>query len=222
MRQSFKNRYGSAGVAALLFAFSAHAMRAQAAFPEFRVVKGSVTSDDDPRSGALLCAAKDCFEMPAETIRGTTYQFALEPKGTRLPFGSGSVVLFSAGFNAGGPGWIDRLALLREDPNGRMVNLLPYVSVSKQGESATWTLDDVPTPLLVTANPSWNFEAGETRWDSHDYEVTVYRYDKTADRYVQAVRYITSKKYASGDAEPIHVLAPEREEALRRLRAAQQ
>jgi len=217
MKHSFKKLWGSAGVTALLFVLGAGSVRAQA-FPEFTVKKGSVTANDEPRSGAVLCAGNDCFEMPTETLNGMKYEFGLEPKGTRIPFGSGSVVLFSAGFNAGGPGWLDRLALLRDDGGG-LVNLLPFVPVSRQGEFATCTVDGVSEmPVVVTANPAWKMDAGETRWDDHVYEVTAFRYDKASDKYVQAMRYVTGKKYASGDATPVQVLGPERDEIVRRLR----
>ena len=194
-------------------------------FPRFKLVPGEVRGDD-PVSGAKLCTLRGpgtCFrrEPYRPTDEKFIYEFARDPRSERIPLrGGGSLVFFSATYSAVEPLMFDRLALLRYEGAGHLVNLLPYISVSFQGERAMWTLDDIsPMPVLVMADLYWDFDAKETRWDDHRYFVEAYRYDAASGRYVFLFKYLAKKKYESGDSKPVRVLGPERDEIMRRLRA---
>jgi hypothetical protein len=202
-------------------------------FPRFKLVNGKLDVDKDgiemPASGASLClvgGAKTCFQMAPhqETDGKFMYQFARDPLSERIALkGGGSLAFFSASYYSVEPLKFDRLALLRYEENGRLTDLLPYIAVSFQGEHAMWTLPDISAmPVLVTADLYWDFNANETRWDDHRYFVEAYRDDISSDRYVFLFKYLTKRKYASGDHKPVRVLGPERDEVLRRLRAAAQ
>jgi hypothetical protein len=148
-----------------------------------------------------------------------TCEFGLEPHSERLTLGDGgSWVFFSAMFSGGGSGTLTRFAVLRYTSEGKIDNLLPWVGATNVSQYAMWNLPDVSLyPVLVLADFVWG--KGETHFDSHLYTVEAWMYDPNADKYVQAFEYNTSKKYSGGDSSPIRVLAPERDEILRRLKS---
>ena len=195
-------------------------------FPKFTLQQGRVDRDGLPLSGASLCvlpAARPCFAMPPHTEDDgskVTFDFGLDPRAERFPMtGGASVVFFSAEFSGGGSGTLDRLAMLRSNADGTLTNLLPYVAVTNVSDRALWRLPTIsPYPVLVLADFIWNFEAGETHFSQHFFNVEVYRFDSATDRYLKALSYKTAKKYDGGDGgDRIRVLAPERPEILRRL-----
>jgi hypothetical protein len=74
----------------------------------------------------------------------------------------------------------------------------------------------VELSLLVTADFFWM--EGETHFSTHQYAVTVYRFDPEKDRYIKALSYRTSKKYPGLDeVDRVGVLNAERPEIVRRL-----
>lgn len=187
-------------------------------FPGYKISAGKVDGDGLPTSGAKLCllAKPDrCFQMHAETASGN--QFGLEPHAQRLPLpGGGSWVYFTAMFSGGGSGTLTQLAVLRFDPSGEIVDLLPYVAATNVSEHAMWTVPKASSyPILVHADFIWG--DGETHFDRHFYTVEAWRFDPKLDRYVKAFSYQTSKKYGGGDVQPVTVLQPEREEIIKRL-----
>jgi hypothetical protein len=195
-----------------------------AEFPRFRLIPGSVDADGLPTSGARFCLIKpvnDCYQMPSNTgysSGSVMYHYGLDPISERLPLkGGGSLVFFSAQFSGGGSGALDSLAILRFESDGKIVNLLPFVGVTNQSDRAAWSIPDASSfPILVTADFVWT--KGETHFARHFYRVTAYLFDIKNDRYAKAFSYQTSKKYPGLDAvSRIRVLAPEREEIMRRL-----
>ena len=196
-------------------------------FPAYKLIEGAIDSDGFPTSGAKLCvveAPAPCFQMPSNlgySKSGVVYDYGLEPKAERLPMkGGGSLVLFSATFSGGGSGSLDSLALLRYEGARKFSNLLPFVGLSNQSDRATWSIAEISDyPILVTADFDWM--NGETHFAKHFYEVSVYRFDPRLQRYVRVLKYRTSKKYASLDeADEVRVIQPERQEIMRRLKAA--
>jgi len=198
-------------------------------FPRFRLVDGDINGDGLPTSGAKLCLLQPagvCYQMPANSGYNHTsgsdtfvYDYGLDPHSERLPLkNGGSLVFFSAQFSGGGSGSLDSLAVLRFENSGKIVNLLPFVGVTNQGERAMWSIPHASEfPVLLVADADWNISK-ETHFARHFYSVKAYRFDPQQDRYAKVFSYRTSKKYASlDDADRIHILAPERSEIMRRL-----
>jgi len=195
-------------------------------FPRFKLIASPLDQDGiSPTSGAKLCTLQTkpvCYAMPAEMAKGGTqveYQFGLDPVSERILVGDGgSVVFFLATFSGGGSGTLERAVLLRYQPDGTIVNLLPYVAVTNVSQRQMWRLPDVSDyPVLVTADFIWDFAAHETHLSPHRFEIQAWKYDPAQDRYARAFSYRTAKKYDSGDSSPVNVLKPERAEILRRL-----
>jgi len=196
-------------------------------FPSFTLLPGATDSDGLPTSGAKLCLTKPaglCFQMPSEkegTSDSVVYEFGLRPLSEHLPLpGGGSLIFFSSQFSGGGSGTLDRLAILRFESNGKIVNLLPFVGVTNQSDRAVWQIPAASSfPVMVVADFYWM--DGETHFSDHLYTVTAYRFNTVKDRYVEALSYRTSKKYPGLDkVDQVHVLSSERAEILRRLEAA--
>jgi hypothetical protein len=196
-------------------------------FPRFRLVEGNLDSDGLPLSGAQLCLLQTpsvCYRMPSHPFsKGdkNLYEFGLHPRAERLVLKQGgSIIFFSGQFSGGGSGTLDRLAVLRYQSRGKLINLLPYIAVTNQSERAMWSLTDVSDyPVLVTADFFWDFDAHETHFAQHFYDVRIYRFDPAKDQYVDVVDYRTTQKYPGLDErESIKVLTPERDEILRRLK----
>jgi hypothetical protein len=194
-----------------------------AAFPRFALINGQKSGDGFPISGAKLCLVGQpnvCYQMPSEVSTGSvkvTYEFGLEPRSERLTLSNGgSWVFFSAMFSAGGSGTLERLAVLRYTGRGPINNLLPFVGVTNISDRAMWTVPEASKyPILVTADFVWS--DGETHFSPHYFTVEAWRFDPNTDQYVKALSYRTTKKYVCDPM--VKVLAPERQEILRRLMA---
>jgi hypothetical protein len=115
---------------------------------------------------------------------------------------------------------LDRLAILRYEADGKIVDLMPFVGVTNQGDRAVWQIAEASKfPILVTADFYWT--DGETHFADHFYTVTAYHFDVEKDRYFEAFSYRTSKKYPGLDkVDQVHILGSERAEILKRLEEA--
>jgi len=205
-------------LAALLFAL--------AAFPPFTVHPGKTDADGLPMTSATLCVTGEepCFPLsrfkPADSP--VEYFFALKPASEPIQLDSGgSLVLFWGTYTAGGSGILTRLALLEYGEGGRMVDLLPDVFITEQGERKIWKLPEISNlPVLVTADANWNPTEGESHFSPHLFTVWGYCFDAKTGKYARRLQYVTSKKYPSlDDVDSISVLEPERETILQKLKA---
>ena len=168
-------------------------------FPHYKVYQGLLNEDNFPISGARLCTTEDktyCFTLSG-TGAAPDY-FGLRAKSQRLKLDSGgSIVLFNANCG-GGSGSADKYVLLRYEPDGHLTNLLPRIVVSNQADVATWNLPTVSRlPVFITADFLW--EGMEGHYSSHHFEVRVYIYDRTTDRYKLRQKYRTVQKYPGID-----------------------
>jgi hypothetical protein len=197
-------------------------------FPEYKLIDGNLDTDGLPTSGAKLCVigpSAPCFQMPSNagySGGGVTYDYGLDPHAERLAVSGGrAFVLFSATFSGGGSGTLDSLSILRYEAGGKIVNLLPFVGLTNQGEKAVWSIPGVSGfPILVTADADWDIPK-ETHFARHFFEVSAYRFDPHQGVYARVLRYRTSKKYKSLDeTDDIRVIEPERQEIMRRLTTA--
>ena len=206
------------------------AQAAEQPFPRFTTKEGKLDSDGFQTSGARLCLLPQpttCFQMPSQSMPGGggTYDFGLQPRSDRHALaGGGAWTLFAATFNAGGSGSLTRFALLRFTPQNTLENLLPDVALVDEGEAALWDVVAVsPSPLLVTAEPFWDMDHGESHFEAHRQTMHVYRFDPQTKQYASVLKYRTTRKYGGDDGKPAPVPGPlrgEREQVLQRLSAA--
>lgn len=198
------------------------------AFPRFTQTQGNLDSDELPTSGVKLCVLGQrgiCYQMPPQPAQGSqeiTYQFGLDPRSERLPLpGGGSWVFFTGTFSGGGSGTLERPAVLRyegDKKTGKIVNLLPFVTVTNVSDRAMWMIPRASAyPIFVHADFIWSKD--ESHFEPHFYTVEAWRFDQQSDRYAKVFSYRTKKKYDGGDDKPIRVLNPERQEIMRRLEA---
>jgi hypothetical protein len=125
-------------------------------------------------------------------------------------------VLFTAESSSCGSGGLHFLSLL-DVRDGKILNLLPEVIVSNQGEYSIRLEPSVsPIAMFMTADAIWAKE--ETHFGRHHFRVTVYTFDASHFAYSQRIQYVTGSKYPTlDDVERISVLAHEKSEILSRL-----
>lgn len=111
---------------------------------------------------------------------------------------------------------LERVAVLRYEPNGSLKNLMPYVAATNVSQRAMWSLPEASSyPILVHADFLW--DKNETHFGDHFYMVEAWVYDSAKDQYARAFEYKTSQRYGGGDEIPVRVLQGERSQILRRL-----
>ncbi|WP_419804840.1 hypothetical protein [Terriglobus sp.] len=184
-------------------------------FPRFVTKQGKLDSDGFPVSGARLCLLPEqttCYTMPSQPIPGGggKYDFGLSPRSDKhaLPNG-GAWTLFAATFNAGGSGSLTRFALLRVTPERTLQNLLPDVALVDEGEAALWDAGSAsPFPLLVTAEPYWDMDHGESHFEAHRQTVQAWKFNPQTNQYVSVLRYRTTQKYGGDDGKPATTVGP--------------
>jgi len=126
--------------------------------------------------------------------------------------------LFTAMFSGCGSGTLTHLSLLTVR-DGEFVDLLPNVELTNQSEFRFWNWPHFSTlPLRVTADFLWDFDAGETHFAPHRYEVHVYAFDARTDRYLLRISYATKKKYPGlENSDEVRVLEAENPAILTKL-----
>jgi len=195
-------------------------------FPRYRVYPGALDEDNQPISGARLCATEGkprCFTLAHAGIgsdKDNWMYYGLRAKTQRLKLdGGGSLVLFNANCG-GGSGSSDRYVLLRSEPDQSFKNLLPEIVVTNQADVAAWNLPTVsPMPVFLTADYLWG--AMEGHYSSHFFEVRIYVYDPAMERYKLRHKYYTRHRYPGIDnwEQAPEVLEKERGRIIEALRA---
>jgi hypothetical protein len=193
-------------------------------FPPYKVYQGILDEDNFPVSGARLCTTEEkshCFTLAPDGEKfdkDSWLYFGLRAHSQRLRLnGGGSIVLFNAN-RGGGSGSSDRYVLLRAEPDGRLKNLLPEIIVTNQADVAAWDIPIAsPLPVFITADYLW--EGMEAHYSSHFFEIRIYVYDGTADRYTLRHKYRTAHKYPGIDnwEQAPEVLARERGKIIEML-----
>ncbi len=213
-------------VATAILVTGAPAHSAELAFPRYAQKEGRLDGEGLPLSGVELCllpGRTQCFAMPSSPLPNSKterYEFGLQPRSERLPIGAGgSWVFFSGMFSGGGSGMLERVAVLRYTADGRIENLMPEVTATDIADRAMWNVPDVsPYPVFVRADFIWG--DGEDHFGQHVFGVDGWRFDPAVHQYRKVFSYRTQRRYARGGDDDDHVLKAEREEILRRLRAA--
>ena len=196
-------------------------------FPHYRVYQGILDEDNSPVRGARLCGTEKnahCFILTPSGAKsekeGSWSQYGLRTHSRRLKLdGGGSLVLFNANCG-GGSGSADRYVLLRSQSDGSFKNLLPNVVVTNRADVAAWNLPTVsPLPVFVTADYLW--EGMEAHYSSHFFEVRVYVFDPSLDRYKLHHKYRTAHKYPGIDnwEQAPEILDKERSKIIEQLGA---
>jgi hypothetical protein len=191
-----------------------------AGYTQYRLVPGQ--TDDDgcvSKTPAKICLGESgvgpCYS-PQST---KDYVFGLEPAARTIGRLDGQpLILFSAMFSGCGSGTLTDYSLLTTQ-RGEFVNLLPRVGLTNQSELRAWQLPQISElPVLATADFLWDFDAKETHFATHRYQIAIYAFDKESKRYIQRLSYKTNKKYEGLDeANEIKVLELERLTILSRL-----
>ena len=185
---------------------------------QYRVLPGKTNADGIPATPARIClgaaGTEHCYTPPSEK-----YAFGLEPKARIVAKLNGrNLILFTATFSGGGSGKLSNVALL-EEQSCDFVNLLPTVQLTDQSEYKLWNLPQFSKlPVLVTADFVWDLKAGEIHFAPHRYTVDMYVFDSRIGRYLQRIRYVTTRKYPGlDDSDAIRVLDAEKPTILARL-----
>jgi len=174
--------------------------------------------------GSALASARVCLRSADQSQcytppKGILF-FGLEPHATIIKLAVGDqALLFTAVASGGGSGTQKVLALLKPGKGHDLDNLLPKgLTVSEQGEYQFWSEASIsPKLLLVTANYVWN--AGETHFSRHKFQVSTYVFSFSTQGYQLRDRYVTAKKYPGlDDTDDIHVLAFEKARILLHLK----
>ena len=195
-------------------------MCAGTCFAQYRILPGNADSDGcNPTTAARICLGatgeEHCYAPPNDKYGSTDkeqYIFGLEPKARAVGrFKGQELTLFAATFSGCGSGTLTRFSLLTVQ-GGDFVNLLPKVGLTNQSEFKIWNLPQYSVlPILVTADFIWDFDAGETHFAHHRYEISAYAFDPKTGRYQLKTSYQTRRKYAGlDDLDTIDVLDVER------------
>ena len=195
---------------------------------QYRVLPGEADKDGClPKTAARIClgpaGTAHCYSPPSDK----DYIFGLEPKAEVVGRLNGKeLTLFTSLFSGCGSGTLTSFALLTVK-DGEFVNLLPKVELTNQSEYKFWNLAQVSNlPVLVTADFIWDFESmkksnysQETHFAHHRYCIEAFVFDARSGRYIQKVRYETTKKYPGlGNVDEIKVLSLERATIVAKLR----
>lgn len=189
-------------------------------FPRYEVHEGSLDGDGFPTGNARLCivGSRQCYDL-TEHDRSKQFPFGLHPVAREIALPSGAnLVLFTAEFSGGGSGSLNGIALLKNQRDGKIVDLTPNVSMTEQGEVKVWNEPSISSmPLMVVANFVWSKD--ETHFAAHKFEIRSLVFDKSSNRYVVRDEYLTAHKYPSLDeSDGIKVLESEKAVVIARLK----
>jgi hypothetical protein len=181
------------------------------------IIQGTLNEDGWPTSPASVCLKslhdKECYIPPEHNP-----PFGLNPKAKEINLNSDvDAVLFTVESSAGGSGSTTAISILKES-KGKLIDLLPELSVSNQSEYGLWNESSISNmTILVTADFVW--VGNEVHFASHRYRISSYIYDPQKQKYELTDQYVTEKKYSGLDkSEIITVLEPEKSTILRRLK----
>jgi len=193
--------YALAIASLLSYTCSAPAQQKEEArpFPDYKLIPGKSLDEFNPTSAARLCltdGSHKCFALPQLGKGNEAFFYYAKPTVRRVVAASGeTLVLFSAGFQ-GGSGGSDEYVLLRFQ-QGKLINLLPAITLSNQSNHDLWDLPAIsPMPLFVTADFLWEDGA---HYGDHHYQIEVYSYDSQTSKYKRILRYRTPHRYRGFD-----------------------
>jgi hypothetical protein len=209
---------------AILFILSTRVVSAAA---QYRVLPGREDVNGFPTAPASICLSyagtAHCYTSP-DYMKDSP--FGLDPKAQTIGKLNGQdLTLFTATYSGGGSGTLTNFALLTVK-DGDFVNLLPKVQLTNQSEYKIWHLPQISDqPILITADFVWDFKAMEasnykedTHLAHHRYTVRAFVFDAASGRYLERIRYITTRKYPGlDDADAIRVLNVEKPTILSKL-----
>jgi hypothetical protein len=119
-------------------------------------------------------------------------------------------VLFVPMFSGGGSGTLSLITLwVFNEQKKRFENILPLITITNLGEyKILHGKGDQLDGTLVVADFVW--EEGESHFEPHKYDITIYRYNQGDDLFERVGDYVTDKKYEGlDDADNIDVIRHE-------------
>ena len=186
---------------------------------QYHVIPGDTTADGcSGTKPAHICIGTTGFDHCYAPHTEKTYTFGLEPSATQIgTINNQPLILFSAMFSGCGSGTLTDYSLLTVR-DGEFIKLSPKIQLTNQSEYGIWHLNQIsPFPVLVTADFLWDFKS-ETHFSHHRYAIHAYVYGPSADKYLEKLRFETTKKYPGlDDKEELKVLESEKPNVISRL-----
>lgn len=109
-------------------------------------------------------------------------------------------VTFQAEFWGGGSGLAEQISLWLFDPVSNFWSQALVISTNESGQYK-FISSGALAGNVITADPVWDFDEGESHFSAHRYEMTVYRFK--AQDYAKILTYQTKKKYNDEQDEKI-------------------
>jgi hypothetical protein len=151
---------------------------------------------DPPPSLKLKCTKDRFWYTPP--VNDPPY--GLQPKVERVSLGaSGDALLFRATASACGSGSKTLLALLQVR-GGRLVNVLPEISLSEIGEYQLWNEPDISlaAPVVAVANFEWG--EGEAHFSKHRFRIKSFTMQPSG-HYALVDEYVTTQIYGANSTD---------------------
>jgi hypothetical protein len=190
---------------------------------QYRILPGDTGANGcSGKQPARICLGKTGTAHCYATQSTKNYVFGLEPKAVDIGNLDGQpLTLFSATFSGCGSATLTGYSLLAVR-SGEFANLLPTVGLSNQSELKVWHLSQISSfPIVVTADFIWDFDAKETHFAPHRYEIAAYVFDIKSGSYRQEMTFKTEAKFPGlDDVDNIAVLENQRPIIIAKLRAS--
>ncbi len=155
------------------------------------------------------------------TLTGSSevWHYGGQTKVETKDLGDGHSIIVLMASTSGASDTARLLALLGADSKGRLVNLLPFVSLTLEDQYLYWISPASSSYGIVTI-ASYLWGERETHFEDHRYKLSSYEYCPAQGRFVLADQFTTQSKFAleRADNDPgAFVLKTEMKQVKRRL-----
>jgi hypothetical protein len=154
--------------------------------------------------------AKLCFSRPNDKHEDCTkitsglpndpnfiYNYQTVKQFGIVPLKAGTkAVAFHAEFYGGGSGYAEQLSFWIYDRKGDFFTPALVISTNESGQNKIISTGPL-SGYVVTADPVWQFDKGESHFSAHQFEITVYRL--SGQSYLKVLTYLTTRKYGGED-----------------------
>jgi len=107
-------------------------------------------------------------------------------------------LLFQAEFWGGGSGYAEQVSLWLFNPTSQYWDSALVISTNEMGQYKLLSSGAL-AGTVITADPIWAFDEGESHFSAHRYEISVYRFK--AQDYAKMLTYRTKQKYNDEEDE---------------------
>ena len=161
--------------------------------------QGDIDELGGPTVPAKVCIsgrANSCYVAQAKETN-----FARNPRISLLNIeGNHALVLFTANYLRINEAW-RLVSLLGQGSHGMLINLLPPVVFTQQGQVRIWRDEQISaSPLITVTDHYWTaLPPRETHFSDHHYRISTYRFCPRQRRYLRADQFITPRKFPGLD-----------------------